>query len=151
MPHHVELILRKDLDTLGKIGDVVKVSPGFARNFLVPQGFGAPVSAEALQFIAREKARLKKEEAERVKALKAKARKLSGISVTVAVKVGEEGQMFGSVTAADIALGLAAEGVEVDPKQIHLDQPIRILGVANVSVKLHPDVSAPIKVWVVEE
>ncbi len=151
MAHHVELILRKDLETLGKIGDVVKVSPGFARNFLVPQGFGAPVSAESLQFIAREKARLKKEEAERVKALKAQAKKLSGISVTVSVKVGEEGQMFGSVTAADIAKAMAAEGVEVDPKQIHLDQPIKILGVANVSVKLHPDVSAPIKVWVVEE
>ena len=148
---NLELILQKDVESLGKIGDVVKVSPGYGRNFLIPKGLAAPVNSETLQFIEKERARLKKEEAVRVTALKAQAKKLSALSVTVSVKVGEEGQMFGSVTAADIAKAIEAEGVEIDPKAIVLDQPIKILGVANVGVKLHPEVTAQIKVWVVEE
>ena len=147
----MELMLRKDVETLGKVGDVVKVSSGYARNFLLAKGFGAPVTAETLQWIERERARLRKEETERVAGLKAQAKKLEQVSVTVSVKVGEEGQMFGSVTAAEIAKALSAEGVEIDPKQIVLEQPIKILGVANVPVKLHPQVTTRIKVWVVEE
>ena len=151
MPSQIELILRKDVETLGKVGDVVKVTPGYARNFLLPQGLAAQVTPEALQWIEAEKARLRKEEAGRIQSLKAQAKKLEGVSATVSVKVGEDGQMFGSVTALDIAKALAAEGVEVDPKKIHIEQPIRILGVANVPIKLHPDVTARVKIWVVEE
>lgn len=148
---NLELILKQNVPNLGKVGDVVKVSPGFARNFLVPRGMASPVTPESLQFIEKEKARLRKEEEERLKALKAQAKKLSSVSVTISVKVGDEGQMFGSVSPQDIAKALATEGVDVDPKQIVLEQPIKILGVANVGIKLHPDVSAQIKVWVVEE
>ena len=151
MPARVELILRKDVEALGKVGDVVTVAHGYARIYLIPGGFGAAVTPEALQGVACERTRLVKEEAERLAALKAQARKLESVSVTLAVKVGEEGQLYGSVTGQDIAKALAAEGVTVDPKQIVLDQPIKILGVANVSVRLHPDVAARIKVWVVEE
>ncbi len=151
MPTHIELILRKDVDTLGKVGDVVKVAPGFARNYLLPQGLAAQVTPEALQWIEAEKTRLRKEEAGRITALKSQARKLEGVSATVSVKVGEDGQLFGSVTAADIVKALSAEGVEVDVRQVHIEQPIKILGVANVPIKLHPDVTARVKIWVVEE
>ena len=147
----IELILRQNVEALGHIGDVVKVSTGYARNFLIPRDLASPVTAESLQLIEREKVRLRKEEAARVAVLKTQAKKLSGISVTVSVKVGEEGQMFGSVTAADIAKALAGDGVQVDAKLIALEQPIKILGVTNVPVKLHPEVTAQIKVWVVEE
>lgn len=147
----VELILRHDVPALGKVGDVVKVSAGYARNFLLPKGLGARVTAEALQWIEREKTRLKKAEAERLAALRARARKLENVSATVSVKVSETGQLYGSVTAADIAKALAAEGVEIDEGQIVLESPIKILGVADVHVRLHPQVTAKIKVWVVEE
>ena len=151
MATQMELILRQDVPPLGKVGDVVKVSTGYARNYLLPRGLGAQVTADALQWIEREKARLRKEEADRIGVLKARAKKLEQVSATVSVKVGEEGQMYGSVGAAEIVKALAAEGVEVDPKQIVLNQPIKILGVADVSVRLHADVLAKIKVWVVEE
>ena len=151
MATQIELILRKDVETLGKVGDVVKVSTGYARNFLLPQKLAAQVTPEAMQWIETEKARLRKEEAGRISGLKAQAKKLESVSATVSVKVGEDGQLFGSVSAADIAKALSAEGVEVDPKQIHIEHPIKILGVANVPIKLHPDVTARVKIWVVEE
>jgi large subunit ribosomal protein L9 len=147
----MEVILRNAVDKLGHPGDIVSVSPGYARNFLLPRGRAYEATPGNRRRIAQEKSRLEALEAERVSAAKAVADKLAEVSVTFAARVGEEGKLFGSVTTADIAHQLEAQGFKIEKRQIELNEPIKTLGVYRVGVRLHADVHPEIKVWVIKQ
>lgn len=147
----MEVILRNAVDKLGHPGDIVSVSPGYARNFLLPRGMAYEATPGNLKRIAQEKSRLEALENERIAAAKAIADKLAEVSVTFAARVGEEGKLFGSVTTADIAHQLEAQGFKIEKRQIELNEPIKTLGVYRVGVRLHADVHPEIKVWVIKQ
>ena len=147
----IQLILRDDVPNLGKIGDVVRVKPGYARNFLLPRGHAVKATATDVKRVEHEKRVIAARTAKLAKEAQAEADSLSKISVSIARAVGEEDKLYGSVTSRDIAEALAAEGVKVDSKKIHLEEPIKTLGVTEVQVKLGRGVNATIKVWVVKQ
>ncbi len=146
----MEVILREAVDKLGHPGDVVKVSPGFARNYLLPRGIAYEATPGNLKRIAQEKDRLEHAENARRAAAQEVANKLEPVSLTFSARVGEEGKLFGSVTSGDIAQQLEAQGLHIEKRMIDLHEPIRALGVYKVPVKLHADVKAEIKVWVIK-
>jgi large subunit ribosomal protein L9 len=146
----MEVILREAVEKLGHPGDVVKVSPGFARNYLLPRGIAYEATPGNLKRIAQEKDRLEAAENTRRGAAQELANKLEPISLTFSARVGEEGKLFGSVTSADIAAQLEQQGLHIEKRMIDLHDPIRALGVYKVPVKLHADVKAEIKVWVIK-
>lgn len=147
----MEVLLMADVKDVGAEGDVVRVAEGFARNYLLPKKLAAPVNETTRRRLA--KLRQAREEENRVKLAAARelAGRLGGVSCTIPVKVGEGEKMYGSVTSADLADALKAQGVELDRHLIVLEAPIKELGVFNVPIRLHPDVEATVKVWVVEE
>lgn len=147
----MEVILRNAIDKLGHPGDIVSVSSGYARNFLLPRGFAYEATEGNRKRIAAEKSRLEAAESERRNAAALIAEKLGEVSVTFAARVGEEGKLFGSVTTADIAHQLEAQGYKVEKRQIELNEPIKALGVYRVGVRLHADVKPEIKVWVIKQ
>ncbi len=147
----MEVILRNAIDKLGHPGDVVTVSAGYGRNFLLPRGLAYQATPGNLKRIAQERSRLIAAEAERVKAAEEVAAKFADVSVTFAARVGEEGKLFGSVTAADIAHQLEAQGFKLERRQIELVEPIKALGVYRVAIRLHADVKPEIKVWVIKQ
>ena len=148
----MEVILRQAVEKLGQPGDVVKVSPGFARNYLLPRGIAYAATAGNLKRIAQEKARLEAAEGERRGAAQGVATQLENVSLTFSARVGEEGKLFGSVTAGDILEQLHAQGfATLEKRQIDLHEPIRSLGVYRVPVRLHADVKPEIKVWVIKQ
>lgn len=147
----VEIILRRDVENLGEAGEVVDVKPGYARNYLVPQGLALEATEGNLRRLEEERrhaVRAAEREEDQAREL---AVRLEGRSVTFSVLAGEEGKLFGSVTSADIAEALAREGVPVDKRTIQLEEPIKQLGVYRVPVQLHSDVRPEVKVWVVAE
>jgi large subunit ribosomal protein L9 len=146
----MEVILREAVEKLGHPGDVVKVSPGFARNYLLPRGIAYEATPGNLKRIAQEKERLEAAENARRSAAQELAARLEPISLTFSARVGDEGKLFGSVTAADISAQLDAQGVHIEKRMIDLHEPIRALGIYKVPVKLHADVKAEIKVWVIK-
>ncbi len=147
----VEVILRKDVVDLGRAGELVKVRPGYARNYLIPQGI-ALLATEGNRRRFEEERRQVEQSAERERAQAGElAGALDGQSVTFTVRAGDEGRLFGSVTAADIAEALESQGITVDRRLIRLDQPIKELGLYDVPVRLHAEVEPVIKVWVVSE
>jgi large subunit ribosomal protein L9 len=147
----MNVILKEDIKNLGKMGDVVTVKDGYARNFLLPKNFAVEANeknVKAFEHMKRQildRARKIKTDAE------AMAAKFAGKIIVISAKAGEEGKLFGSVTTADIADALKKEGLEIDKKKIHLEEPIRRLGTFTVSVKVHPEVSADVTVQVVAE
>lgn len=147
----MQVILREDIDKLGKIGDLVKVADGYARNYLVPKKKAIEATPKNLR--AMEHAR--KMVADRMRKLKkeaaADADKIKALSITIKAKAGEEGKLFGSVTSMDIAEAVKAQGVTIDKRRIVLEEPIKRLGDFAVPVKLHADVVAELKVSVVAE
>ena len=148
----MEVILRQAVEKLGQPGDVVKVSPGFARNYLLPRGIAYAATAGNLKRIAQEKARLQAAENERRGGAQTIATRLETVSLTFSARVGEEGKLFGSVTASDIAEQLHAQGFDmIEKRQIDLHEPINALGVYRVPVRLHADVKPEIKVWVIKQ
>ena len=147
----MEVILREDIKTLGKAGEMVRVKPGYARNYLLPHGLAFEATEGNKKRIAAEtKARGTKNAAEKTEAEKAAAR-LSSVSLTLPGKAGEEGKLFGSITAQDIADALAKQGHTVDRRRIELDHPIKSIGEHVVTVRLHPEVHAEVRVAVVAE
>jgi len=147
----IEVILREDVKALGKAGEMVRVKPGYARNFLLPKGLAFEATeGNKKRIVAEAKARSTRLESEKAEA-SALAGKLGAASVTLKGKAGEEGKLFGSITAQDIADGLAAQGLTVDRRRIELEHPIKTLGFHSVVVRLHPDVHAEVKVNVVPE
>ena len=147
----MQVILRNAVDKLGHPGDIVTVSPGYARNYLLPRGFAFEATEGNRKRIAQEKSRLEAAEGERRMAAESIATKLGEVSVTFAARVGEEGKLFGSVTTADIAHQLEAQGYKVEKRQIELNEPIKSLGVYRVGIRLHADVKPEIKVWVIKQ
>lgn len=147
----MEVILRQAVENLGHPGDVVTVSNGYARNYLLPRGVAYQATEGNKKRIAQEKARLEAAEGQRRGAAEEIAKKLEEVSITFAARVGEEGKLFGSVTTGDIADQLAAQGFTIEKRQIDLHEPIKALGVYRVPVKLHADVKPEIKVWVIKQ
>ena len=148
----MDVILRQAVEKLGQPGDVVKVSPGFARNYLLPRGIAYAATTGNLKRIEQEKARLQAAENERRGGAQEIATRLEAVSLTFSARVGEEGKLFGSVTASDIAEQLHAQGFEmIEKRQIDLHEPIKALGVYRVPVRLHVDVKPEIKVWVIKQ
>lgn len=145
----MQVILREDVDNLGKIGDLVKVKPGYARNYLVP----TKKAIEATPKNVKAMEHAKKMVSDRVRTLKkaatADADRIKSLAVTIKAKVGEEGKLFGSVTTMDIADAMQAQGVVIDKRKIMLEEPIKRTGDYTVPVKLHTDVVADLKVSVV--
>jgi len=147
----MQVILREDIDKLGKIGDLVKVKDGFGRNYLIPQK--KAIEATPKNVNAMEHAR--KMVADRLRKLKkeatADADRIKALAITIRAKSGEEGKLFGSVTSMDIAEAMKAQGVTIDRRKIVLEEPIKRLGDVSVPVKLHTDVVVDLKVTVVAE
>ena len=147
----MQVILRDDLDNLGKSGEVVNVKPGYARNFLLPRGHAIKATAGDIKRVDHEKRVIAARTAKLAKESQAAADKLSKVSVSIARAVGEEDKLYGSVTTRDIAEALQEKGVTVDSKKIHLDEPLKALGDFEVTVKLGRGVNATIKVAVVKK
>jgi len=147
----MQVILREDIDNLGKIGDLVKVADGYARNFLVP----AKKAIEATPNNVHAMDHAKKMVSDRIRKLKkeaaADADVIKALAITIKAKSGEEGKLFGSVTSMDIAEAMKAQGVAVDKRKIVLEEPIKRLGDFTVAVKLHADVTAEFKLTVIAE
>ena len=147
----MEIILRQGVENLGKPGDVVKVKAGYARNYLLPHGLAYEATPGNLKRIQQERERLEAAENERRTAAQGLAEKFEQVSLTFSARVGEEGKLFGSVTAADIAQQLEAQGFHVEKRQIDLHEPIKALGVYRVPVRLHADVKPEVRVWVIKQ
>ena len=147
----MEIILRQGVENLGKPGDVVKVKAGYARNYLLPHGLAYEATPGNLKRIQQERDRLEAAENERRTAAQGLAENLEQVSLTFSARVGEEGKLFGSVTAADIAQQLEAQGFHVEKRQIDLHEPIKALGVYRVPVRLHADVKPEVRVWVIKQ
>ena len=147
----MKIILTKDVDALGMTGQVFDVAKGYARNYLIPQGFAVEATAENLKRMEGERQKVEdrmlkaKDEAERAR------EKIAEVVLTIPQKVGEEDKLYGSVTTMDIAAYLEKQGISIDRRKIHLDKPIKALGEFDVPVKLHPEVTAAVKVVVVPE
>ena len=147
----MELILREDVQGLGIRGDVVKVKPGYARNYLLPRGL-AVMATEAQKRILDKESELRAIRDEKLKSnLSAAAEKMRDLSTTLVVQAGEEDKLYGSVTAHDIAEAITNQGFDVEQKQVMLDEPIKKLGIYTVPIRLHKDIEVTIKVWVVKE
>ena len=147
----MEIILRQAVENLGKPGDVVKVKAGYARNYLLPHGLAYEATPGNLKRIQLERDRLEAAENERRGAAQGIAEKLEQVSLTFSARVGEEGKLFGSVTAADIAQQLETQGFHIEKRQIDLHEPIKALGVYRVPVRLHADVKPEVRVWVIKQ
>jgi len=147
----MEVILKQDVDKIGKAGNTVKVKGGFARNFLIPNGLAVPLTQVNLKKLEQEK-QVKLQESEKVKKSAEELKnRLINLSLTIPALIQEENKLYGSITAQDIAAALSEEGFEIDKNSVLLNEPIKSLGIYEVPVKLHPDVSANIKVWVVKK
>jgi len=147
----MEVILREDVQSLGKAGQLVKVKPGYARNFLLPRGLAFEATPGNKKRIEAEaKARDTKANAEKAASEQLAAR-LGSITLAMRGKAGEEGKLFGSITAQDIAEALAAEGFSVDKRKLELEHPIKTVGFHSVTVRLQPDVHAEVRISIVPE
>jgi large subunit ribosomal protein L9 len=149
MPANIQVILRQDVDKVGKSGELVRVRPGFARNYLLPRELAVPATDAAVHRIEHERAVaiVRTEKARRE--AQASADQMSALAIRIVQKAGEDGRLFGSVTTKDIEAALKAHGVVVDRRKIELAEPIKALGNYDVSVRLVSDVSAVLKVEVV--
>lgn len=146
-----QVILRTDVADLGRAGEVVVVKPGYARNYLIPQGLAYSASEGNVRRLESERQQVQVSMDRQKDRAEGLAAELEGRSVSFKVKAGEEGKLFGSVTTVDIAEQLASEGVTIDRRDIVLEEPIKELGVFRVPVRLHADVRPELTVWVVAE
>ncbi|MBK7951237.1 MAG: 50S ribosomal protein L9 [Deltaproteobacteria bacterium] len=144
----VQVILSEDVHNLGDAGDVVKVKPGFARNFLIPQGKALPATAARVHEVEHKRRVIAEKRSKELKDLESVKTRIEGIALAISAQVGEEGKLFGSVTSANLAELLGAQGVEVDRRKIVLVEPIKSVGEHTVTVRLRNDVVASLKVTV---
>ena len=147
----MKVILRQDIENLGTIGQVMTVKDGYGRNFLIPRQMAYFASESAIKKLEVEKKQYLKKYQLAKAASEALANKFAEIQVTIPMKVGEEGRLFGSVTPAAIAKELVILGYDIDRRNVIIEEPIKTLGVFSVKVKLHAEVIAPLKVWVIAE
>ncbi len=147
----MKIFLREDVKNLGKIGEIVNVSDGYARNFLFPKKLAVEANTKNIKEFEHQKRVIQEKVAKIREASKSVAEKLSALTLTIKAKAGEEDKLFGSVTNMDIAEALRAEGFDIDKKKITMEEPIKRLGLHSVEVKVHPEMSATVKVNVVPE
>jgi large subunit ribosomal protein L9 len=147
----MKLLLRQDYESLGVAGDVVNVKPGFARNFLIPKGFAMLATDKNLKRYENDQKQLHWLQEKEKRQSEELAKTLENVSCTITVQVGEEDKMFGSVTSQNITEALEAQGYKIDKRKILLEEPIKSLGIYSIPIKLHSDVEAKVKVWVVKE
>jgi len=147
----MEVILSKDIDRIGKAGQIVKVKDGFARNFLIPNGLAVPVTPANLKKLEQGK----QQKALQLEKAKREAEglrdKLARLSLTIPVLTHEEDKLYASITAQDLATALSEEGFNIEKNSIVLDEPIKALGIFEVPINLHPEIPAKIKVWIVKK
>jgi large subunit ribosomal protein L9 len=149
MPANIQVILQQDVDKVGKSGDLIRVRPGFARNFLLPRQLAVPATAAAVRRIEHEKTVAMTRTEKAKKEAREVASALGALAVRIAQKAGEDGRLFGSVTTKDIEGALRAQGVAIDRRKIQLAEPIKSVGAYEVPVKLASDVLTMLKVEVV--
>ena len=147
----VEVVLTETDPKLGKRGQVIKVASGFAQNFLFPYHKAKPATPANLKQFEQEKARSVQGEAERFSQAKELSARIASVRLSLAVPVGEGDKLFGSVTSLDIVEALARQGIIVDRKMLHLEEPIKKLGVYEVPLKLHPEVRGALKIEIVKK
>ncbi len=147
----MEVLLLKTREGLGSEGDIVAVADGYARNFLLPEKLAVKVTKSTIELQKKLVGERSRRAAEELEGYKALAERISSLSVTISAKVGEDDQLYGSVTAADIVKLAEEEGIELEKKNILLKAPIKNLGVYAVEVVLHPEVKGTMKLWVVKE
>ncbi len=147
----MEVILREHVDNLGKRGEIVKVANGYARNYLLPRNLALPATDANRKHVERERKIVEVREAQERSQAEAIASKLAALQIVIARRVGETDQLFGSVTSADIAESLKAKGFEVDRRKLILPEPIKRIGDHEVPLKLHREVTVPLKVRVLKE
>jgi large subunit ribosomal protein L9 len=144
-----QVILTAEVESLGIQGSTVTVADGYARNYLIPKGLAMPATSGNLRRVETLRKKREQELAAQVGQATELAKKLAKQSCTITAAAGADGKLFGSVTTADISSALKAEGMEVDRRKIVLEHAIRELGVYDIDVKLHPEVSAKVKIWIV--
>ena len=147
----MEVILREDVPQLGHRGDLVKVKPGYARNYLIPRKLAMPATAGARKQVADMKAANARKDAREKSGAESLAAQLGELTLTISAKAGEQDQLFGSVTTMDIAAALEAKGFNIDRRTIELEEPIKTIGEYSVPVRLHHQVAAAVKVNVTRE
>ena len=147
----MEVILREDIEKLGNRGEVVKVAPGYARNFLIPKRLAVMATDSNKKIVEQERQAHLRKEAKLEGEAQDLAKLLNGVTVTITQKAGENDQLFGSVTAKDVADALAAKNYTIDRRKIQMDEPIKQLGEFKVPVRLHKDVTAEVTVVVAKE
>jgi len=146
----VKVILVEDVPALGKMGELVKVAGGYGRNYLIPYGKAIKATTQNMKILDHQTKQLK-DQIEKIKRDAEKlAKRIEGVSCTIAKPAGEEEKIFGSVTPMDIVENLKIEGIEVDRRKVVLDEPIKSLGIYTIPIKLHSEVTAHLKVWVVK-
>lgn len=147
----MKVILREDMDRLGKRGEIVEVKPGYARNFLIPGRKALFTTPGSLREYEEERKMEEIREGKRKRQAEELGQRLQKLSLTAMVKASDDGKLFGSVTSQDVADLISREGIEVDRKKIVLEEPIKALGVYSVPIRLHAEVEAELKLWVVHE
>ena len=147
----MQLILRTDVELLGKRGEVVNVAPGYGRNYLLPKGLAYEYSQANIKRVEKERKVIEVKQVKERDEARELAGRIGGVSCTIVRKVGESETLYGSVTNADVAESLHKEGFSIDKRKILLEEPIKTLGIYTVPIRLHPEVTAELKVWVVKE
>lgn len=147
----MKVILQENIDTLGRVGDIVNVADGYGRNFLLPRQKAILADERNVKVLNHQRLLATHRRAKAVKEAQALAKRIEALSLSVSRQAGENDKLYGSVTAMDLEAALRAEKVEIDRKMIHLEEPIKNLGAFTVDVKLHPEVVAHLKVWVIKK
>jgi large subunit ribosomal protein L9 len=145
----MRVILKSEVSKLGDAGDIVKVSDGYGRNFLIPRGLAIPASEGSMRELEHQKRVASAIRRKMLQGAESVAKQLEGTAVSIRRETGEDEKLFGSVTNRDIAQALADEGIEIDRRSIQLDEPIRSIGLFNVPVRLHKSVTAQVRVYVI--
>ncbi|MBN1480474.1 50S ribosomal protein L9 [candidate division KSB1 bacterium] len=147
----MKIILKKDFEKLGKSGEIVETKTGYARNYLIPKGFAVEASPSNMKIYEQERLSEQRKVQKEIQEAEALAAKLNKVSITATVQVGEENKVFGAITNQTIADLLQEKDFNIDRKKIILEEPLKALGVFEVPIKLHSEVEARVKVWVVRE
>ncbi len=147
----MKIILRQDYDPLGHTGEVVNVKDGYARNYLIPRKIGVLATQKNMKILEEEQKLIEQRQNKDRRVAEAVAEELGKTSLTATVSVGEEDRVFGSVTAQTISDLLKEKGYEIDKRKVQLEEPIKALGIYTITIKLHTDVEAKVRLWVVKE
>jgi large subunit ribosomal protein L9 len=147
----MKVILLDDIERLGKKGEVVTVKEGYARNYLIPNKKASPATGGNMKVLEALKKKEAAETAKQVEAARALANRISNLSLTISAQAGEEEKLFGSVTPDTVSDALRDEGITIDKRDVLIEEPIKKLGVYQVAVKVHPEVKATLRIWIVKK